>query len=77
METEESRYKIQKELGQGFDKLNTLVNYYLENPGVMDLAFTRRGNKYKIKKEFREMNRLKLREKFVPSVSIIKFTKIS
>ncbi|GAG57412.1 unnamed protein product, partial [marine sediment metagenome] len=49
---------LDKEIGHEFDKVNTLVDFYLKKPAMLNMVVDRIHNKYKVKKKFKEMHDL-------------------
>jgi len=49
---------LEKDIGHEFDKVHALVNHYINNPDNLRLIITRRYNKIRVKKEFKQMHDL-------------------
>ena len=50
--------QVEKEIGQQFDKVEQLVNYYTEHPELLNIILERKRNRIKVRKEFKQMHDL-------------------
>lgn len=49
---------LERQMGHEFDKVNMLVDHYIQNPDSMRLIVQRYRNKIRVKKEFKQMHDL-------------------
>jgi ABC-type oligopeptide transport system ATPase subunit len=49
---------LDKEIGHEFDKVKTLVDFYIQKPEMLKMIIERKHNKIKMKKRFKEMHDL-------------------